>query len=150
MTDHARERVRALARLGLSGYVLKRASPSCGMERVKVHAAGGARGGVGSGLFAGTLIAGLPLLPVEEEGRLTDRRLRESFLTRVFAHRRLAALREAGGRPGDVVAFHAAHKYLLLAHSPRQYSALGRLMAERPRCARGPWLDAYAEGSRWG
>jgi uncharacterized protein YbgA (DUF1722 family) len=102
-------------------------------------------GRTGRGLFAGALLAALPLLPVEEEGRLTDARIRESFVTRVFAHRRLTALREGGGRHRDVVVFQAAHKYLLLAHSPRHYAALGRLVAERPAGSRGRWLDLYAE-----
>lgn len=145
MTDYARRRVAALAELGLSGYVLKRASPSCGMERVKVYSPAGMPDRQGRGLFASALVAALPLLPVEEEGRLGDPSLRESFITRVFAHRRLAALRESGGRPRDVIAFHAAHKYLLLAHSPRHYAALGRLVADRPAGARKRWLDGYAE-----
>ena len=49
MTDHARGRVRALAGLGLSGYILKRASPSCGMERVKVYSEDGMPGPHGAG-----------------------------------------------------------------------------------------------------
>jgi uncharacterized protein YbgA (DUF1722 family)/uncharacterized protein YbbK (DUF523 family) len=145
MTDYARSCVRALAGLGLSGYILKRASPSCGMERVKVYSENGMPGRAGRGLFASALMDGLPLLPVEEEGRLSDPRLRENFITRVFAHRRLRALREAGGRPRDVVAFHTDHKLLLLAHSPRHYAALGRLVARTPTGARASWLDAYAE-----
>jgi uncharacterized protein YbgA (DUF1722 family) len=145
MTDYARRRVAALSALGLSGYVLKRASPSCGMERVKVYSPAGTPDRLGRGLFASALLTALPLLPVEEEGRLADPRLRESFITRVFAHRRLAALRESGGRARDVIAFHAAHKYLLLAHSPRHYQTLGRLVADRPAGARGRWLDGYAE-----
>jgi uncharacterized protein YbgA (DUF1722 family)/uncharacterized protein YbbK (DUF523 family) len=145
MTDYARDRVRVLAGLGLSGYVLKRASPSCGMERVKVYAEDGMPGRMGRGLFASALLDALPLLPIEEEGRLTDPRLRENFITRVFAHRRLVALRERGGRAGDLVAFHTAHKSLLLAHSPRHYAALGRLVSGRPPGARMRWLDAYAE-----
>jgi uncharacterized protein YbgA (DUF1722 family)/uncharacterized protein YbbK (DUF523 family) len=145
MTEYARTRVRALAGLGLSGYILKRASPSCGMDRVKIYSDDGMPGRAGRGLFASALMDGLPLLPVEEEGRLSDPRLRENFITRVFAHRRLQALRESGGRPRDVVAFHTAHKFLLLAHSPRHYAALGRLVAGKPAGARTRWLDAYAE-----
>jgi uncharacterized protein YbgA (DUF1722 family)/uncharacterized protein YbbK (DUF523 family) len=145
MTDYARTRVRALAGLGLSGYILKRASPSCGMDRVKIYSEDGMPGRVGRGLFASALMDGLPLLPVEEEGRLSDPRLRENFITRLFAHRRLQALRESGGRPRDVVAFHTAHKFLLLAHSPRHYAALGRLVAGKRAGARTRWLDAYAE-----
>jgi len=145
MTGYARSRVRALAGLGLSGYILKRASPSCGMERVKIYSEDGMPGRLGRGLFAGALMDGLPLLPVEEEGRLSDPRLRENFITRVFAYRRLQALRESGGRPRDVVAFHTAHKFLLLAHSPRHYATLGRLVAGQPAGARASWLEAYAE-----
>jgi uncharacterized protein YbgA (DUF1722 family)/uncharacterized protein YbbK (DUF523 family) len=145
MLDYAHARVQALAGLGLSGYVLKRASPSCGMERVKVYSEDGMPARMGRGLFASALMGVLPLLPVEEEGRLSDPRLRENFITRVFAHRRLAALREAGGRRGDVVAFHTAHKSLLLAHSPRHYALLGRMVAERPAGARSRWFDAYGE-----
>ena len=65
------------------------------MERVKVYRderAAPERTGIG--LFARALMDAQPLLPVEEEGRLNDPRLRESFITRVFAHRRLTALRE--------------------------------------------------------
>ena len=50
MTDYARTRVRALAGLGLSGYILKRASPSCGMDRVKIYSEDGMPAGSGVAL----------------------------------------------------------------------------------------------------
>ena len=146
MTAYAAERVRTLASLALSGYILKRASPSCGMERVKVYTAEGMPGKAGRGLFASVLLEAEPSLPVEEDGRLSDPRLRESFITRVFGYRRLQALRESGGRPADVVDFHTAHKFLLLAHSPSQYAALGRLVAARKGPPPAQWVDRYAEG----
>jgi uncharacterized protein YbgA (DUF1722 family) len=83
---------------------------------------------------------------VEEEGRLNDARLRDNFITRVFAYRRLAALRESEPPPAAVVEFHTAHKYLLLAHSPAAYTRLGRLVAEVAHPPRARWLDAYGEG----
>ncbi len=72
MTAFARARVRELAAEDLNGYVLKKSSPSCGLERVKVYreGGGGARSHDGRGLFAEELVARFPLLPVEEEGRL--------------------------------------------------------------------------------
>jgi uncharacterized protein YbbK (DUF523 family) len=92
LTDAMREfsarRVAELAREDLSGYVLKANSPSCGMERVRVHTDDGERR-TGRGLFAEELIAQNPLLPVEEEGRLEDARIREDFIERVFAYHRL-------------------------------------------------------------
>lgn len=146
MREFATRRAQELARRGLSGYVLKRGSPSCGMERVKLYRderAAPARTGVG--LFARALMESQPLLPVEEEGRLNDAHLRDNFITRVFAYRRLAALRESAPRPAAVVEFHTAHKYLLLAHNPAAYARLGRLVAEVARPPRAGWLDEYGE-----
>jgi uncharacterized protein YbgA (DUF1722 family)/uncharacterized protein YbbK (DUF523 family) len=147
MGEYARRRVGELGTLGLSGYILKRASPSCGMERVKVYpvAPGRAPAAAGRGLFAHALLEAYPSLPVEEEGRLTDPRLREGFITRVFAYRRLTALRESGPSPGEVVAFHTAHKYLILAHSPEAYARLGRLTAAVKATPRAAFLARYAE-----
>jgi uncharacterized protein YbgA (DUF1722 family)/uncharacterized protein YbbK (DUF523 family) len=146
MNAFARRRVEDLVRHGLSGYILKRASPSCGLERVKVYDRDGVPSRTGAGLFARTLTEALPLLPVEEEGRLNDARLRDNFITRVFAYRRLAALREEAHRPGAIVAFHTAHKYLLLAHSPAAYRRLGHQVAGLHRAPREGWLDRYGDG----
>jgi uncharacterized protein YbgA (DUF1722 family)/uncharacterized protein YbbK (DUF523 family) len=145
MREFAGRRVDVLRRRELSGYILKRASPSCGLERVKVHAGDGPPARTGTGLFARALTDALPLLPVEEEGRLNDAHLRDNFITRVFAYRRLAALRESAPRPAAVVEFHTAHKYLLLAHNPAAYARLGRLVAEGARPAGAGWLDEYGE-----
>jgi uncharacterized protein YbbK (DUF523 family) len=87
MRAYATRRVEALAAMDLDGYILKRNSPSCGMEWVEVHGDGPPPAD-GRGLFAKALMARLPDLPVEEEGRLGDRLLRESFLRRVFLHAR--------------------------------------------------------------
>lgn len=139
MTSWAKRRLDALAGEDLSGYVLKKDSPSCGMERVKVYdPRGGAPARNGRGIFAEALLARLPLLPVEEEGRLGDARLRENFIERVFAFRRLKDLFAGRWTVGALVAFHTAHKMTLLAHSTTAYQALGRLVArarEVPRAA---------------
>ncbi len=132
MTRFAAARVRQLAGLGLHGYVLKRASPSCGMERVRVYGKGAMPSRRGRGIFAAALMDALPLVPVEEEGRLTDPVLREGFIERVFAYRRWLALAAAPTR-GALVAFHTIHKFQILAHSPKHYRALGRLVGEQKR-----------------
>ena len=130
MSRFAARRVEALANEDLCGYVLKKDSPSCGMERVKVYSArGGAPSKTGRGLFAETLLTVFPQLPVEEEGRLCDPRLRENFVERVFAYRRLRSLFAQRWSIGDLVAFHTAHKFQLLAHSPKGNERLGRLVA---------------------
>jgi uncharacterized protein YbgA (DUF1722 family) len=70
-----------------------------------------------------------PLVPVEEEGRLSDPLLRENFIERVFCHWRWRHLLTGGLSRGRLVAFHTAHKLLLLAHSPQHYAEMGRLVA---------------------
>jgi uncharacterized protein YbgA (DUF1722 family)/uncharacterized protein YbbK (DUF523 family) len=146
MTRWAEARVRALEALDLSGYLLKKGSPSCGMERVKVHATSGPGTRDGVGLFARALMARMPLLPVEEEGRLEDPALRESFVTRVFAYRRLRAALGPRWRLGDLVRFHASEKLLLLAHEPKAYRALGRLVAGAKALPRAEVATRYGEG----
>jgi uncharacterized protein YbgA (DUF1722 family)/uncharacterized protein YbbK (DUF523 family) len=129
MRRWARTRVEALAGERLAGYVLKKDSPSCGMERVRIYAESGTAEKGGRGLFAEALIARFPHLPVEEEGRLSDPRLRENFVERVFAYARLRAFFEGRWTVGSLVEFHTAHKLTLLSHSPEIYYGMGRLVA---------------------
>jgi uncharacterized protein YbgA (DUF1722 family)/uncharacterized protein YbbK (DUF523 family) len=130
LKGYAAGRLRGLAAQGLCGYVLKKGSPSCGMERVKVYGAKGSPEESGRGLFAAALLQRFGSLPVEEEGRLHDARLREAWIERVFAYRRLRRLLERRLTRGRLVAFHTAHKLQLLAHSETHYRSLGRLVAE--------------------
>ena len=135
MTAFARRRTEGLAGADLSGFVLKKDSPSCGMERVKVYG-GGMPSRTGRGLFARALLERFPDLPVEEEGRLCDPRLRDNFVERVFAYHRVRELFRSRWTAGSLVAFHTAHKLQLMAHSPEAYRLLGRLVAgvrNRPR-----------------
>ena len=129
----------------LCGYVLKKDSPSCGMERVKTYGRPGAPRRDGRGLFASALIDSFRSLPVEEEGRLSDPRLRENFIERVFAFRRVKDLFAAKWTIGDLVRFHAAHKMALLAHSTVNYHELGRLVARAATVPRANLRRAYED-----
>ena len=143
MRRYASRRVRDLRRLELCGYVLKKDSPSCGMTRVKVYGEQGTPRRKGRGLYASALMAACPRLPVEEEGRLSDPRLRENFIERVFAYRRLRALFRGRWTRGQVVAFHTAHKLQLMAHSRTAYRAVGRLIASLAELPRADFRERY-------
>ena len=145
MTAYAARKADELAGAGLHGYVLKKDSPSCGMERVKIYDPHGAPARAGRGLFAEALVARLPILPVEEEGRLSDPRLRDNFVERVFAYQRLRELFEGRWTVGRLVAFHTAHKLVLMAHSTVAYTALGRLVADAARVPRGDLRARYEQ-----
>jgi len=136
-------RLRSLRTLALCGYILKKDSPSCGMERVKVYSEGmPERNGIG--IYARALREAFPNLPVEEEGRLRDPELRENFIERVFAYARLRALFRGRVSPGRIVAFHTAHKLQLMAHSPVAYRELGRCVAQVSRTPRAGFRERYA------
>ncbi|MDR4478860.1 MAG: DUF523 and DUF1722 domain-containing protein [Nitrospira sp.] len=135
--DHTRalehvtaHRLPDLERLDLSGYVFKKDSPSCGVERVRTYNEHGMPGRKGVGVFARAYVERFPLIPVEEEGRLCDPPLRENFIERVFSYRRWQDLVQSGVTRQAVVRFHTVHKYLLLAHSAPHYRQLGRLVAQ--------------------
>ena len=100
----------------------------------------------GRGVFAEALVKRFPLLPVEEEGRLNDPRLRENFIERVFAYRRLADLFGSRWSMGDVVRFHTVHKLTLMGHQPQAYQRLGRLVASGKSMDRREFQDTYASG----
>jgi uncharacterized protein YbgA (DUF1722 family)/uncharacterized protein YbbK (DUF523 family) len=146
MRGFAERRAEALRRLDLCGYVLKKDSPSCGLVRVKVRDARGLARREGRGLFAEALLAAQPLLPVEEEGRLEDAALRESWIERVFAYRRLRSLVAGRLALARLVAFHTAHKLQLLAHSEPAYRALGRLVAGAKRLPSAELRRRYEDG----
>ncbi len=144
MRAYAEKRVRRRDMLGLCGYILKKDSPSCGMERVKRYQESGLAVRSAVGLYAQILMERYPLLPVEEEGRLNDARIRDNFVERVFAYYRLQRLFASGLSRGGLVEFHGAHKYLLLAHSPKHYTLLGRLVADIKKQARSEFREKYS------
>ena len=142
MQTWARRRVKELERERLCGFVFKSKSPSSGMARVKVYTEKGMPSSSGVGLFAAAFMEHFPLLPVEEEGRLHDPLLRENFVERIFVMRRWYELLDRGASRGALVAFHTRHKLLVMAHSPKHYRSLGRLVAA-PKS--GPVQDLFDE-----
>jgi len=129
MVAWARKQVPELESEGLCGCIFKSNSPSSGMERVRVYDANGVPSKSGVGIFARVFMEHFPLLPVEDEGRLHDMKLRENFIERVFTLKRWRDTLAAGRTRGGCVAFHTRHKLLLLAHSPKHYREMGRLVA---------------------
>lgn len=128
LADYARRVATQLD--GISGYLFKKGSPSCGLERVRRYDEAGAPVPGGAGIFAQTLTGLCPELPAEEEGRLMDPVLRENFIERVFIYRRWQDLCAAGLTAAGLVEFHTRHKFILLAHDEPAYRALGRRVAE--------------------
>jgi uncharacterized protein YbgA (DUF1722 family)/uncharacterized protein YbbK (DUF523 family) len=113
----------------VSGYVFKSRSPSCGLFDVPVFE-GERIQASGRGLYAREITAHHPLMPAEEEQRLTDHARRESFVERVLAYRRWQDMIAVGVTAQRLLELHRAHKLALMAHDEVRYRALGRLAAE--------------------
>lgn len=130
MVSWARERLKALEKEELCGFIFKKGSPSSGMERIKVYQEqGGPPVKKGVGIYARMFMEHFPLLPVEEDGRLHDPVLRENFIERIFVYKRWREMLEHKRNRGGLVEFHTRHKLLILAHGNQYYREMGTLVA---------------------
>ncbi len=128
MQQFALQRVESLPQL--DGFIFKKDSPSCGMERVPVYDdRTGMRERNGIGMFARAFMQKHPNVPTEEEGRLNDTRLRENFLERVYAHLRWRQIDEASHPLKAFRDYHKNYKLILMAKSTEAYRELGRIAA---------------------
>jgi uncharacterized protein YbgA (DUF1722 family)/uncharacterized protein YbbK (DUF523 family) len=129
----------------VDGFVLTHKSPSCGIGDAKFYGSvekGPALGKM-SGFFAEAVLRRFPHLAVEDDGRLLNLRIREHFLTRIFAFARLRALRRSVSMRA-LVQFHAAHKFILLSYNERKMRQLGKLVANPGRENPRKVAEAYA------
>jgi uncharacterized protein YbbK (DUF523 family)/uncharacterized protein YbgA (DUF1722 family) len=147
MNRFAARRARELASESLCGFVLKSASPTCGIERVKVWPSGGGRPARrGRGFFARALMDRDPLLPVEEETRLADPTRCEPFIERIFACHRLRTLYADRFAAADLVALHRAHAIQLASHSARHARDLDEIVARLSGRPSAAIRSAYGQG----
>jgi uncharacterized protein YbbK (DUF523 family) len=129
MINWARMRVVELEKEALCGFILKSDSPSSGMEKVKVYNKKGMPVKKGVGVFAKVFMKYFPLLPVEDERHLHNPTLRENFIERIFVLKIWREVLKKKDNIGNLVDFHTRHKLLILAHSPRHYQKMGKLVA---------------------
>jgi len=145
MTSWAQKRLDKLEGEGLCGFIFKSRSPSSGMARVKLYDRNGVPSKNGVGLFARLFMERFPLLPVEEDGRLNDPRLRENFLEAISTFRSWRELLAAGAKPATLVDFHARHKLLLMSHSVELARQMGKLVAQAGLLPPDELVDQYRQ-----
>jgi uncharacterized protein YbgA (DUF1722 family)/uncharacterized protein YbbK (DUF523 family) len=130
----------------VDGFLLKSRSPSCGIKDTKIYSGDGGTqpSDRGPGMFGGAVLQRFPHAAVEDEGRLTNFRIRHHFLTRMFAN---AALKDVArrGRMGALVEFHADQKLTLMAHSQARLRELGRIVANPDRLPFETVFAAYRD-----
>jgi uncharacterized protein YbgA (DUF1722 family)/uncharacterized protein YbbK (DUF523 family) len=130
----------------LSGFVLKKGSPSCGVERVRVWDEGLQRPSrPARGVFAQALVEAMPALAIEDEGRLNDPGLREHFVDRVFGHARVRDFFAVPWTAESLIRFHSAEKAAVLAHDVEAARRLGRLVAGQRQLEPEQLVRSYRE-----
>jgi uncharacterized protein YbgA (DUF1722 family)/uncharacterized protein YbbK (DUF523 family) len=146
MQDFARSFLESVG--PIDGFILKSRSPSCGLREVKVYPASSnvPASAKGTGLFAQAVLERFPDYPIEEEGRLTNLRIREHFLTRIYASALWRSYR-ARGRRRDLVAFHTQYKLVLLYYNQSALRELGRLVANAT-LSEAELFEQYERGLR--
>jgi len=129
MQAWCKKRVTELEKEDLCGFIFKSKSPNSGLLIVKVFNAKGIPEKNGVGFFARAFTEHFPLLPVEEEGRINDSGLRDRFIDHVAAYSRWREYVKNDGTVSGLQNFHARHKYMIMAHSPKDVAPLGRIAA---------------------
>ncbi len=130
MTEWARKRVKELEKENLCGFVFKKNSPSSGLYKVPVRNFKGMPQKKGQGIFARIFTEHFPLVPVEEDGRLHDAKLRETFIEQIFTLMRWREMLSKKKRLGHLIDFHTRHKLLIMSHSTTHLKMMGKLVAE--------------------
>lgn len=130
----------------IDGFVLKSRSPSCGIKDTKIYSGdeGSQPSSRGPGMFGGAVLEGFPAAAVEDEGRLTNFRIRHHFLTKLFINAALRGVRDSG-RMAELVQFHAEQKLTLMAHHQERMRSLGRIVANPERRPFAEVIAAYRD-----
>jgi uncharacterized protein YbgA (DUF1722 family)/uncharacterized protein YbbK (DUF523 family) len=143
MKRWAVDKLRQLEKEDFCGFIFGSKSPSSGIGGIKVYTSSGMPSNRGTGIFGGAFIRYFPLVPVIDDGRMHNPNLRESFIEQVFVYKRWKEFMEKDPKLGDLISFHTNLKLLILSHSPKHYSALGRLVAQSKKYQRDAVFSEY-------
>ncbi len=112
----------------IDGFVFKAKSPSCGVGSTKLYRNGSVIGKT-YGFFSDAIKRAFPNLPLEDEGRLRDERIRRHFFTKIFTFAEFRDLCE-NPTPKAFVNFHTKYKFLLMTYSQKHLKELGKIVAD--------------------
>lgn len=113
------------------GFILKAKSPTCGTKGVKIYndIAGVRPVSRGIGLFTEKIKENFPYSAIEEEGRLLNYNIRESFLIKLFTLARFRSVKNIE----NLVSFHSSHKLLFLGYNQAAMRRMGRIVANHEK-----------------
>ena len=114
----------------IDGFILKSKSPSCGIKDAKIHTVKGPqpKDSKGPGFFGKSVLEKYPNLAIEDEGRLLNSRIKQHFLTKIYALRRFREVKKSMSKK-DLVEYQSYNKLLFGAYSQKETKELGRIVA---------------------
>ena len=128
----------------VDGFILKSASPSSGFRNVKIYPTTEKSAAIarGPGAFGGAILKKYPNLAIEDERRLLNPRIKEHFLTKLFA---TASYRETKQKQSiqALIKYQSDNKYLLTAYSQKQLHILGKIVANQEKKPIKTLLNLY-------
>jgi uncharacterized protein YbgA (DUF1722 family)/uncharacterized protein YbbK (DUF523 family) len=130
MKKWAADKLTQIEKEDLCGFIFRSKSPSSGIGGIKVYASSGIPSNKGTGIFGGAFMRYFPLIPVIDDGRMHNPNLRENFIEQVLVYKRWKEFLKNSTKIRDLIAFHTHLKLLILSHSPKHYSTLGKLVAQ--------------------
>ncbi|NIP38934.1 MAG: DUF1722 domain-containing protein [Candidatus Dadabacteria bacterium] len=113
----------------VDGFILKSRSPSCGIKDVKLSDSieKGPKIGNTTGFFAREVLLKHEGLAIEDEGRLTNYKIREHFLTKLFLLAHFRHLKKEKTIQ-KLIQFHTVNKYILMSYNQTRMRELGKII----------------------
>lgn len=113
----------------IDGFILKSRSPSCAKNDCKIYATieKSSSSTKGPGLFAKNVLNKFPYTPFEDEGRLTNARIRDHFLTKVFTLHNFRLIKTTNDI-SQLIKFQNDNKYLFIAYNQKGQKVLKRVL----------------------
>ena len=125
------------------GFILKSRSPSCGIKDAKIYSNSENPSpiGRGSGLFAEKVLEKYPGSAIEDEGRLMNFSIRESFLTKLFTFARFRQVKKKNTAKA-LVDFQSNNKLIFMSYNQKEMRALGKIVGNQDK---QPFKDVLAD-----
>jgi len=137
------EKVQLLSEKPICGFIFKGRSPSSAIYDAKIYNEKGAFIRKGAGIFGSTFLNSLPLLPVIDDGRLHDPKLRENFFEKVFCYKRWLETLKYENTTHGLIKFHTRHKLIIMSHSVKHYNILGKMLANTKLYSKSELFKEY-------
>jgi uncharacterized protein YbgA (DUF1722 family)/uncharacterized protein YbbK (DUF523 family) len=115
----------------VDGFILKSQSPSCGLFQTKYYQSakkGAPKLARGPGIFGRAVLNTFPTKAIETEGRLTNFRIREHWLIKLFILTDFHHLKRSLSKH-SLIDFHTKNKFIFMAYNQQIMRELGKIVA---------------------